>query len=370
MIIVIIVPTYNEAENIGILIDMLLLQIERIEHKVRILVVDDSSPDGTACIVKEKMEISSLVCVLDGGRKMGLGAAYIRGFQYALSDLDADAVMEMDADFSHDPEDVPRLINALDEGADFVIASRYVSEGTIPDSWRFMRRLNSLVGNLVARSFCGLGGTRDCTAGFRAIKTGILRKIDLEALGVKGYVFQVALLREALLAGAIVRELPVHFADRKKGQSKLGLQDVWEFIAYALGTRIRMADQFLSFCCVGAMGVVVNLGAFTLLLIFGVNRFMASPMAIEISIINNFLLNNFWTFRERDSNRSLSVKGAFFNAVSLVALLISYSTFVALNIVFPDTVPQVHQAASIIPATLVNYSLNSRWTFSEADDRR
>ena len=153
MKVVIIVPTYNERENIGRLIEALEGQFATIRHDMHILVVDDTSPDGTAEVVRGLMSTRVNLHLLIG-RKEGLGAAYIRGMDHALRDLGADAVFEMDADFSHKPEDVPRLLAALDGGADFVIGSRYVQGGSIPAEWGTVRRMNSQVRKL-RRPVCG-----------------------------------------------------------------------------------------------------------------------------------------------------------------------------------------------------------------------
>jgi len=185
MKVVIIVPTYNERENIGQLIEALEGQFATIRHDMHILVVDDTSPDGTAEVVRSMMSIRVNLHLLTG-RKEGLGAAYIRGMDHALRDLGADAVFEMDADFSHKPEDVPRLLAALDDGADFVIGSRYVQGGSIPAEWGTVRRMNSRYGNLVARYVAGIYRVRDCTAGFRAIRGSLLRRINLQTCACRG----------------------------------------------------------------------------------------------------------------------------------------------------------------------------------------
>lgn len=176
--VVLILPTYNERHNIGNMIEALQVQFGNIliPHDMHILVVDDSSPDGTADIVREKQSIYANVHLLMGQKK-GLGAAYVRGMIYAMDKLQADAVFEMDADFSHKPADVPRLMDALDQGADFVIGSRYVKGGSIPQEWGLLRRMNSLGGNIVARYVAGIYKVRDCTAGFRAIRTTLLKKL-------------------------------------------------------------------------------------------------------------------------------------------------------------------------------------------------
>src|ERR1700747_3427727 len=155
MRVVLIIPTFNERGNIGRLIEQLQAVFLSVPHEMQILVVDDSSPAGTADVVRERQSQWVNVHLLEGKRQ-GLGAAYIRGMRYALGHLNADAVFEMDADFSHKPSDVPRLLSALERGADFVIGSRYVPGGSIPKEWGLHRRLNSRFGNIVARYVAGL----------------------------------------------------------------------------------------------------------------------------------------------------------------------------------------------------------------------
>jgi len=364
MKIVIILPTYNERDNISLLIPALTEQFTRINHEMHILVVDDNSPDGTADAVRALMANQANLHLITG-EKQGLGAAYIRGMTYALRELQADAVMEMDADFSHKPADVPRLLAGLDQGADFVIGSRYVRGGSIPDNWGWLRKAISRWGNVLARYLAGLRRVKDCTAGFRAIRGSMLRRIDFDALTVQGYAFQIALLYQAILNRAVIQEIPVDFVDRVRGSTKLGLHDVLEFMLNAWWIRFQASRTFLKFCTVGLIGVVVNLACFLLLVRLGMNKFLASPLAIELAIIHNFLLNNYWTFRTRRSGDPLLLKGLKFKGVSLLALCLSYSTFLGLSVLFPHTAPYIHQAVAILPATWVNYFLNAYWTFRE-----
>ena len=366
MKIVIILPTYNERENILPMLDALQVQFKTLAHDMQVLVVDDNSPDGTADLVRAECAKAPNLSLITG-TKQGLGAAYIRGMRHALDELGADAVMEMDADFSHKPEDVPRLLAALDDGADLVIGSRYVPGGKIPGDWGFLRRMNSKWGNVFARYIGGMAQVRDCTAGFRAIRALLLRKIDLGELRVRGYAFQIALLHEALMNQAKVTEVPVEFVDRKRGETKLGIADIVEFMVNAWWIRFERSKTFLKFLAVGASGVVVNLCSFTLLLMAGLSKYIASPIAIEISIVTNFLLNNYWTFSERETGSRLHIRGLKFNIVSMVALGVSYATFLLLSLTDPDGIPQVHQLIGIVPATLINYFLNSYWTFKEED---
>ncbi|HZN27299.1 MAG TPA: glycosyltransferase family 2 protein [Burkholderiales bacterium] len=362
MNVVVVVPTYNERGNIAPLIPAIFEQLRSAGCAPQVLVVDDNSPDGTANVVMQMQSHFPDLHLLSG-EKHGLGAAYIRGFRNVLATMNADVIVQMDADHSHKPEDLPRLLSAIEAGADFAIGSRYVSGGSIPSEWAFHRKLNSLFGNLAARYIAGLHRVRDCTAGFRAIRVSLLRTIDLDALRVQGYAFQVALLHAAVARGARVMEIPVDFIDRSVGTSKLGLRDIVEFVWNVWWIRFYSSRVFIKFAIVGASGVVVNLLILTLLLHAGVNKYLASPIAIEASIISNFLLNNYWTFRWREKTGVLPVRGLRFNIVSLLALLVSYTIFVALSIARPDGSPQLHQLAGIIPAMLVNYFLNTYWTF-------
>jgi dolichol-phosphate mannosyltransferase len=364
MKIVIILPTYNEKDNIRLLIPALAAQFTGLRHEMHVLVVDDNSPDGTAGVVKELMAVYPFLHLITG-EKQGLGAAYIRGMTYALQEFQAEAVMEMDADFSHNPADVPRLIALLDAGADFAIGSRYVSGGSIPGNWGWLRRAISQWGNIFARYLAGLYRVKDCTAGFRAIRGSLLKRIDFGSLNVQGYAFQIALLNQAMLNQAVIREIPVDFIDRERGVTKLGLADVIEFVLNVWWIRFQASRTFLKFAAVGISGVVINLAVFILLMRLGLNKFLASPLAIELAIINNFLLNNYWTFKARNSHDPLLLKGLKFKGVSLLSLCVSYSTFLGLSFLFPHTAAYIHQAVAIFPATFVNYFLNAYWTFRD-----
>ncbi|WP_141734622.1 GtrA family protein [Oligoflexus tunisiensis] len=356
-----VLPTYNERANIGRMISSLDQVFQTLRHDMNILVVDDNSPDGTQDVVREYQTTRPYLHLITG-QKQGLGKAYIRGMEEALR-LGADAVFEMDSDFSHDPWDVPRLLKALEDGADFVIGSRYVPGGSIPAEWSTYRKLNSKFGNIVARYVAGIYPVRDCTAGFRCIRARVLQDVDLATIRTQGYGFQVSLLHAAYISGARIREIPVKFTDRVEGESKLGFQDIIEFIVNAWSIRLRGLETFARFCVVGFSGVIVNLGLFSLLHAAGLSKYIASPLAIEASILWNFTLNHKWTFAQRQNQRRTAIKGLQFNLVSLVSLGISFGTFVLLSHLFPEGSPHLFQVCGIIPATAVNYFLNSYWTF-------
>lgn len=364
MKIIIIIPTYNERDNIGQLIEELQRHFQNIPHEAHILVVDDTSPDGTAEAVEETQKRYTNVHLLTGP-KQGLGAAYIRGMRYALDELGADVIFEMDADFSHKPEDIFPMIAALEKGADFVIGSRYISGGKIPKKWGIFRKAISRFGNLVARYIGGLYKTNDCTAGFRAIRSWVLKKSELSKVRANGYAFQIELLHRAISNGAKVQEIPVEFVDRTYGKSKLGISDIAEFMVSAGLIRFNASKPFIKFVAVGTSGLLMNLASFILFLSLGMSKYPASLLAIEFSIMWNFLLNNHWTFGSRKVDRRISDRVLKFNLVSLLALSVSFSTFLALNDIFPHAQPYVCQMISVLPATIVNYHLNSYWTFRE-----
>lgn len=269
--VVIVVPTYNEKHNIGRLIEAIQQQIQYLQNAtLSILVVDDESPDGTAQIVQQYMQKYSNIYLLKG-KKQGLGSAYIRGFKYAMRQLAADIVFEMDADFSHDPAMISFFVYEIQKGNDFVIGSRYVEGGSIPSNWPLIRRLNSKWGNIFARHITGLGSVKDCTSGYRAIRTSLLKKINLNSLKSKGYVFQIDLLHKAIQHKARVIELPIQFTDRVFGESKLSNRDVLEFMANAFLIRmpylLHIGMFFVAiFIAITAfiIGNIVALGMFSL----------------------------------------------------------------------------------------------------------
>lgn len=210
----VILPTYNEAENLERIVGAVL---ERLPAYGRVLVVDDSSPDGTGEIADRLASAEDSVDVLHRPRKEGLGPAYLAGFRLALDD-GADRIIEMDADFSHDPADLPRLIQATEE-ADLAIGSRYVSGGGVTD-WGPMRRFISRGGSAYSRLALGLP-VRDLTGGFKCYRRPVLETINLDTIEARGYAFQVETTYRAIRAGFRVVEIPITFKDRADGSSKM-----------------------------------------------------------------------------------------------------------------------------------------------------
>ena len=233
-----VIPTYDEAANVVPLLER-LTDLHPGEGAT-FLIVDDESPDGTGDLVREFAARDGRVRLLEGPRR-GLGAAYRRGIAHALDAIGADAVVQMDADFSHDPADARRLLARLAEGADVAIGSRYATGAGIDERWPARRRWLSATGNLLARRIAGLGNVRDCTIAFRAIRAETLRAAKVERITVRGYAYQIALLHRLLRTGARVVEEPVFFRERARGRTKLGARDAIEFL-YCVG-RLRLAGR-------------------------------------------------------------------------------------------------------------------------------
>jgi dolichol-phosphate mannosyltransferase len=229
-----ILPTYNEADNLDALVRAVLPQLEGTGLAHTVLVVDDGSPDGTGEIADRLAADLSPVRVLHRARKQGLGRAYLAGFELAL-DAGADLVMEMDADFSHDPRDVPRLIAAAG-AADLVLGSRYVPGGGV-ENWGLSRRVLSRGGCAYARVLLGIP-VRDLTGGFKCFNRRVLEAIDLADVRADGYAFQIELTYRAVRAGFRVAEVPILFRERRDGASKMTarvtLEAVWKVPALRL----------------------------------------------------------------------------------------------------------------------------------------
>ena len=228
----VILPTYNEAENLERLVAAIR---ERLPEVSRVLVVDDNSPDGTGEIADRLAAEHPNVEVLHRARKQGLGPAYIAGFGQALAG-GAELIVEMDADFSHDPAYLPQLLRAA-EDADLVIGSRYVPGGGVTE-WGPLRRFISRGGSAYARTALGLD-VRDLTGGFKVIRREVLETIDLDAIDSLGYAFQVEVTYRAIRAGFRVVEIPIVFRDRREGSSKMTKAIVAEAMWRVPAMRLR-----------------------------------------------------------------------------------------------------------------------------------
>lgn len=374
--IVVIVPTYNERENIGGLIDILVgEEFPKVKnHKMYLLVVDDTSPDGTGRIVREKMKEYKNIHLLTG-KKRGLGNAYIRGMKHAMDKLSADVVIEMDADFQHDPREVKKMVAAIDEGYDYVIGSRYIKGGSIPSEWEWYRKFLSIYGNLFIRLALFLFKVHDVTTGFRATRVkGFFDRIKLDSLMSKtGYAFKVHLLYETVKLGAKVKEIPIQFAPRKKEVSKFKQKETVDTLVVV--ARLFMRSRFFKFGLVGGLGFLINAFSLEFFRMLPVSQSLAATfssferagyglgllaqpsawaaaLAAEVAIISNYTFNNFWTFGEKKIVKPIRFlwKFSHFNITSVGAIIIQFVVIGTAVFLFGDTriVRQIALIAAVV----------------------
>lgn len=234
----VVIPTFNEVSNIELMIDAVLAALPSAD----VLVVDDASPDGTADVVDQIAARHDLgrISVLRRPGKAGLGTAYIEGFGWGI-ERGHEVLLQMDADFQHDPASLPDLVSALDQGADVAVGSRYVAGGSVPSAWPWRRKALSRAANLYARTALGLP-VRDVTAGFRAHRRALLERMNIGTIGADGYGFQIGLTYRAVQAGARITEVPIRFGERTRGTSKMSLRIMVEafWLVATMATRRRL----------------------------------------------------------------------------------------------------------------------------------
>ena len=357
-----VLPTYNEEENIENIIQQILKEEKnQSKHTFSILVVDDNSTDETQTIVQRYISLNSKVHLVTGQKK-GLGDAYKRGFNYALNDLQADLIFQMDSDGQHDTSLIPHFVSSIEGGRDVVIGSRFVEGGTTPD-FSFSRLIMSKVGNLLVRYVGGVTQVNDCTSGYRAIRASYLKELDFSYLSTRGYSFQSSLICDLAWRGANISEIPIEFSSRQGGDSKLALRDQIEFLLNIPRLGFRNLEDFMKYSLVGVSGVFVNLGLYLFLTrYYEISEVVAPLIAIESALISNFILNNFWTFGKRITQSRIRVKFVKFHLVSGFSALINYSAFLTLFLVF-GLYDILANLIGIGLAAIVNYLINSNWTW-------
>lgn len=304
--VVIIMPTYKEADNISKMIPALFeKEFPKITGaEMHLLVVNDlpsdgSPDDGTGKIVRKNMEKYPNLHLLEA-KKQGLGWAYIRGMKHAMKKLAADAVMEMDADFQHPPEFVKPMVKAYLAGADYVIGSRYIPGGSIPKEWAFFRKAVSYFGNLFIRLVLLKPKLHDLTTGFRLTKAkGVLDKIDLDNLmEPERFAFKVDLLYQSIKNSKKTVEVPLKFASRTQEKSKFDTKEMIATLKVAIILGIKDKQRFLKFGTVGFIGYLVNASGLWFFARFSLPEAAIWAAATELAIISNFILNNVWTFKQ------------------------------------------------------------------------
>lgn len=338
---VIVIPTYNEAENIGKMIEYLNEKtFPKIEKgsagwRMHILVVDGNSPDGTGKVVEKLSQKYKNTHLLTETSKDGIGAAYLKGFRYAIDKLNADFVFEFDADFQHPPETIPVMLKAMDEGYDYVIGSRKIKGGSNPKGWGFKRVFFSEVGGFVARfmmffPFKNFFRVTDPTTGLKVTRVkGFIDKINLDwkdgHLLTKSFGYKLQLLFETLKMGAKFKEIPLQFHVRDAGESKIEAKTAKDIfrVAFLLRWYDDFTQKFLKFGTVGFIGYLIN--AIFLEIFYKISpwSWLAWFLAVEMAIISNFILNNIWTFKSQTIKGDKIFKKFFdFNFTSGGAIII------------------------------------------------
>lgn len=294
--VVIILPTYNEADNIEQLIEQLgEVFANEPDYRFSILVVDDTSPDKTAHVVKGLQKKNKSIELLLG-KKEGLGAAYVRGMHYAVDKMQADILFQMDSDLSHDPKVVPQFLRKLEGGADYVVGSRYIAGGSIPENWGLDRKIYSVTGNMVIRFGLMIPRIHEWTSGYRAMRTNVFKKISHGLEKYRGYIFQIVSMHRVVKAHFVIAEVPIKFTDRKYGKSKIIPKEyIPDILQYIL-----LNSSFVKFFITGifGFGLDFSIAAF---LIYVLHLFEPTANAISatVAVSSNFLINNYWSFNHK-----------------------------------------------------------------------
>lgn len=334
---VIIIPTYNEALTIARTIERVSEVAATVpSFDVVLLVVDSSSPDGTADVVRGLLPRCDRLHLIVEPSRSGLGGAYLYGMRHAVDALAADVLMEFDADLSHDPEKIPEFLARFDAGYDFVIGTRYSGGGSIPAEWGMHRKVLSVLGNRVIRAALGFSAVTDWTGGFRAIDRRHFEALEKDLRAYGSYAFQTAFLHKALARGARVSEVPFHFSDRTAGESKLRLSDVRGVATYLMsavkgravqafrrgGTARAEALRASRMATVGAFGLLVHGAALAALVqVAHWAPVLANLVAVQAALLSNFTGNELWTFQDRRRGR-LVARYLGFVAGSMVGIVL------------------------------------------------
>ncbi len=366
MKIVVVIPTYNEAQNIERTLSVVDTVFNKITgHEMLVLVVDGNSSDGTGIVVKQNQLKYSWLKLITESKKEGLGAAYFFGFDYAMKILDADAVIEMDSDLQHDPNDIPRLIASLDEGYDYVIGSRFMKGGSIPKEWAFHRKLISYWGNIFTKVVLGMFSLHDFSTGFKATRVkDFLDQIDFHSMLTKRFAYKTELLFKMHLLGAKIIEIPIQFGLRDRGTSKMESDNFMDSLLLVLKLRIYQKKEFVKFCIVGGAGFITDATLFNLISFSDIHPRTSAIISGLIAMTVTFILNNAWSFgsRKKDSIFEQLKSFPFYVGVSIIPILVR-SKMVALSILWFGHNFYIYNTAFIIGVffgLIWNYLIYSR----------
>ncbi len=361
----VVIPTLNEAQNIVDLIPKIFdCQKKITSHQLHVLIVDGESTDGTQKeVLNLKKDFSNLDMIIC--EKRGLGEAYKAGFNHLFKYMNPDLIFEMDADGQHDPNMIPIFIELVKYGFDCVIGSRFASGGKLIN-FSFRRTLISKIGNTLIRIIGGIPKILDCTSGYRCIKASSIKKCSFKNLLTSGYAFQSSLISELVRHNTRIIEFPIIFNERTYGESKLRFIDQIDFLINLFYIRVNRSFLFFKYGCIGALGILVNLGVYYLLTRgFELNYNVGILVAIEVSIITNFVGHHFWTF-----SRNKVLEKSFFKRFIQYHLSVLISSFIQFLIFFVcinafQIQDLVSNLIGISCGFLANYLLNTQVTWKQ-----
>lgn len=360
----VIIPTYNEKDNIKSLIEK-IIEIEKKNNlNLDILVVDDNSPDGTGKLVDKISQKNKKINLLNRKNKQGLGKAYIAGFKWALYEK-YERIISMDADFSHNPKYLSHLIK-YSEKYDVVIGSRYIKGGGIK-GWELFRYLNSWGANFITRFLLGLK-PKDVTAGFKCYSRKFLEFIDFNSIISSGYAFQVEMINLAAKGGFTIYETPIIFIDRRVGQSKIsGELKRSAKVVFQLAWQRKGLKQLVKFCIVGAINTVVDWIVYWIIMAstgWGTQNLkqVAKALSFIISASSSYIMNRVWTFRSRD--KKVVRQAIKFFIVATVGLAFNNLIFyIITGILHWRDIFGLAGATGLVTAW--NFVINKLWTFKD-----
>lgn len=364
MKVVAIIPTYNEKENIGPMLDAWLkIAGENKKYNFEMLVIDDNSPDGTGEIVKDYQKKHKEISLISGPR-LGYGKAMLKAFKYAMKDLKADVIIPIDVDFQWDPFMTPKLLEKIDEGYDVVVPSRAVPGGK--DNFSGFRKLTHWFSDtLLAYYWAGVKEVKDHSGAFKAIRVkDHFDKVNLKNLDVTGFVIQMKTIYELSKTGAKFYEMPAIYGDRRAGTpTTVGMKSITWFIKYIfeyflVATRIRIerSKRFIKFGIVGFIGYLINAFGLELFYRLGIHPGPAASLAAEIAVVFNFSINNLWTFGgQKITGWRIPLKFFQFNLTSLGAILIQGAVVGILAVLFGNAYRQVYLFL-VIPTLVLPYN--------------
>ena len=365
---VVVIPTYNEAKTIGKMIDYLFTKTfpSIKDWQMKLLIVDDTSPDGTYKIVRKLQKKYQGLYLYLNPKKMGIGYAYVVGFEEAIKRLGADVVIEFDGDFQHPPEAIPVMLKEIKKGADYVLGSRKIPGGSVPQEWKLKRKFFTFVGGFVARfvlffPFKPFWQITDPTTGLKASRVkGFVDRMDLNNLCFKGFAYKMEFLYQMVKLGARIKEIPLKFQLRSAGESKISpktAKNIFKAVIL-LRWRDKTTQKFLKFGTVGLVGYFVNASTLWYFAKIGFPEWFSWLLSTELAIISNFTWNNLWTFKEEKFTRAADVFKKFlqFNLTSTGALGIQTVAGTILTTLLGSCYRQL-----VLPLVIVSLVLPYNW---------